>query len=320
MSIPLPDHPLVTLCLLAYKQERFIREAVRSALAQTYEPLEIILTDDCSPDGTFELMRQEAEAYRGPHAVVINRNDTNLGLATSLNKAAELATGSLLVIQAGDDISLPDRTTKLVRAAQEPTPVDMVCSNVAMIDEAGNLLDKQWQNPIVTPLTVADAVAKGSISALGCACAYSRVLWSKYGPIDPRVLQEDGVLPFRALLGRGIRVVDEHLVKYRVHGNNLFIGTRTSGAGFQSREVKRRWALNWLGIAQDWSNAWAVSGGEDLVITQKLKSISRQRQYDVDCYGRSRSAAALITLRGFCDGLTLRNAAGLIKRHVIRCG
>lgn len=47
------DHPLVTFALLAYSQEKYIREAVEGAFAQTYEPLEIILSDDCSSDRTY---------------------------------------------------------------------------------------------------------------------------------------------------------------------------------------------------------------------------------------------------------------------------
>ena len=50
--------PLLTFGVCAYKQEQFIREAVEAALAQTYSPLEIILSDDCSPDRTFEIMQE----------------------------------------------------------------------------------------------------------------------------------------------------------------------------------------------------------------------------------------------------------------------
>jgi len=48
------DRPLVTFALVAYNQEQYIREAVEGAFAQTYEPLEIILSDDCSSDRTVE--------------------------------------------------------------------------------------------------------------------------------------------------------------------------------------------------------------------------------------------------------------------------
>ena len=47
-AIPVTGAPLVTFALFAYNQERYVREAVEGAFAQTYQPLEIILSDDCS--------------------------------------------------------------------------------------------------------------------------------------------------------------------------------------------------------------------------------------------------------------------------------
>ena len=50
------SRPLITFALMAYNQEQLIEEAVAGALAQTYSPLEIILSDDCSTDRTFSIM------------------------------------------------------------------------------------------------------------------------------------------------------------------------------------------------------------------------------------------------------------------------
>jgi glycosyltransferase involved in cell wall biosynthesis len=305
--------PLVSVIVVAYKQEAFIRAAVRSALAQTYTPLEIVLCDDCSPDRTFEIMQEEARAYEGPHAVILNRNPTNLGVAGNYNRAASLAKGDLLVVQDGDDISHPDRTAKLAYASRHPTPVDMVCSRFSMIDGAGNPLP-EWQLPPVSPTTLEGALRRGSISAAGCACAYSRMLWTKYGPIDPEVLQEDGVLPFRALLERGIRIVDEPLVEYRVHGGNLFVGRKSPRA----RAARRRWARSWMAISRDWRHSWNVSGREDAVFEQPLRRRIKLLACDAECYDRSRTYALRAALRGLAEGLTLRNSAGLIRRHVLR--
>ena len=72
---PTPERPLVTFALFSYNQEQFIRQAVESAFAQTYSPLEIILSDDFSSDGTFEIMQEMVAAYSGPHRVVLNQND-----------------------------------------------------------------------------------------------------------------------------------------------------------------------------------------------------------------------------------------------------
>ncbi len=103
----MPERSLVSFVLLSYNQEQFIREAVRSAFAQTYEPLEIIISDDCSPDRTFEFIKDEVDVYQGPHKVILNRNEKNLGIAGNLNQAFQLAHGQFFVMAAVYDISIP---------------------------------------------------------------------------------------------------------------------------------------------------------------------------------------------------------------------
>ena len=51
--------PLVSVVIITYNHEQFIRDAVRSAFEQTYEPLEIIFSDDFSSDRTFEIIKEE---------------------------------------------------------------------------------------------------------------------------------------------------------------------------------------------------------------------------------------------------------------------
>jgi len=75
-----PGRPLVTFALFAYNQEKYIREAVDVAFSQTYQPLEIILSDDCSSDRTFEIMQEMAAAYVGPHDVRVRQSEVNRGL------------------------------------------------------------------------------------------------------------------------------------------------------------------------------------------------------------------------------------------------
>jgi len=72
--------PLVTFALFAYNQGKYIRQAVEGALAQTYENLEIIISDDASPDKTFEIMQELVRDYSGPHKIILNRNERNLGI------------------------------------------------------------------------------------------------------------------------------------------------------------------------------------------------------------------------------------------------
>ena len=103
------EKPLVTISMITYNQERYVRDAVRGALAQTYEPLEIVISDDCSTDGTWNIIVDEVESYRksgGIHKnIVLNRNEKNLGIIRHCQAQQSRIHGELRVGNAGDDIS-----------------------------------------------------------------------------------------------------------------------------------------------------------------------------------------------------------------------
>lgn len=111
---PLEERPLVTFALFAYNQEKYIREAVEGAFAQTYEPLEIILSDDCSTDDTFKIMLKLAADYSGPHQIICRQNCENIGTYNHVITVAREANGQFLIVNAGDDVSYPNRAEILV--------------------------------------------------------------------------------------------------------------------------------------------------------------------------------------------------------------
>src|SRR5208283_5777669 len=104
------DRPLLSFLLLAYNNEAFVREAISGALAQSYSPLEIIISDDGSTDRTFDIIQEMTEKYQGPHLIRLNHNPKNLGTCAHVNRVMELVRGELVIDSAADDISLPERT------------------------------------------------------------------------------------------------------------------------------------------------------------------------------------------------------------------
>jgi glycosyltransferase involved in cell wall biosynthesis len=218
----LENKPLVTIAVICYKQERFVEEAVKSALAQTYSPLEVVVTDDCSPDATFSIIEKVVSEYTGPHKVIIHRNEKNLGLAGNVNKAWDLSSGEFFVSQGGDDVSLPHRTSTLVDAwlSRDPRP-DLVYSGVVLIDEDGNELAKNTQVAEATPPIDDTITGRKIFIAGGCAAAYPRSLHYFTGPLNVGVMAEDFVYSFRALLGNGVVGISEPLVLYRQNSASI---------------------------------------------------------------------------------------------------
>lgn len=214
------ERPLLTVAVVGYAQESYIAAALRAALAQTYTPLEIIASDDCSPDGTYEVMRQVLAEYQGPHHVVLNRTPRNVGLARHVNIVVEIARGELIAIAAGDDISDPERMMMTWEAWRRSGGRALsIFGNAIIIDQHGREDGLYGAPPRAEELT-AMGLAESGGGVLGCTHSVHRSIFEIFGPLDPETHSEDIVLPFRAALLGTVEYVDVVMARYRLHDTN----------------------------------------------------------------------------------------------------
>ncbi len=209
------ERPLVTFSLIAYNQEQYIREAIEGALSQTYSPLEITLSDDCSPDGTFAIMEELAASYEGPHKVILNRNEKNLGLARHVNVVMDMAQGEWIVFAAGDDVSLSSRvSTTMGLASKHPTAYSIMLG----VNVIGSCRKKPKVINRITKFP--ETLQRCNGVSLGASHACRRASYIEFGPL-PHNVWEDCALGFRAsLLGC---VVSSTVigVNYRIHEKSI---------------------------------------------------------------------------------------------------
>jgi len=215
------DRPLVTFAVFAYNQEKYIHEAVEAAFAQTYSPLEIILSDDCSSDNTFFIIQDMARNYQGPHLIRIRRQSANEGLLNHVCSVASEVNGEIIVMAAGDDISSPDRVEALISEwTPECIAMDSAC---ALIDENGNILKNKWR-------AKGDAKQRlpwlkklnSDIFVYGASSAYHRSIIKALRASNFNVYSEDTPLNIIAQLHSGrICRCDRVLVQYRAHQKSI---------------------------------------------------------------------------------------------------
>lgn len=263
--------PRATLFLLCYNQARTVARAVESALAQDYRGLEIILSDDCSTDDSFEMLEAAVENYKGRHTLELNRNRENLGLIGHVNKAFELASGELVVLAAGDDYSVPGRVSALVQRylAEEPRPL-LIHSAVRKVKDG--ILSEVWVPPVVGRRMRLVDMASAESLYIGASACVSRELYELFGPIRHEGAFEDLVLGFRAaLLGR-MSYIDEPLVDY-TEGEGL-------SARIDSEKGERRQRI-----------AARVAGCET------IENVIQQRTEDLEKVAEQLDPALLKTLR-----------------------
>jgi len=208
--VPGGDRPLVTILFLAYQQAQWARASAEACLAQTGGPYEIILSDDHSSDGTFEVLQQVAADYRGPHRVVVRH----------YNDLVALAQGELLVTMAADDFSVPDRVERQLDAWEATgRKADLIASHVIDMDLDGGLHEvirvdelSQWSD--------LERWAARRPYVIGATHAFTKRMMTRFGPLDRDVFYEDQVMVFRALAGGGALTVEAPLVHYRRGGTS----------------------------------------------------------------------------------------------------
>ena len=213
--------PLVTFVILAFNQASFIADALHAALAQSYSPLEILVSDDCSSDGTTDIIRTIAGNYSGPHKVVLNFNESNLGIGAHVNKVFQIASGQLLVFAAGDDVSAGNRTERMTAAwlKNGRKPSTIYCEANA-IDAAGKPcghFDTALSSIERLPENLISYSSRRKLLLLGACAAYTPQVYAAFGPLDPRLGVEDIPLTVRGSLLGGVECIDEKLVDYRIN-------------------------------------------------------------------------------------------------------
>lgn len=209
-------HIKVSIVLITFQQELFVRESLESLMNQDWPELQIVVSDDASKDRTWEIV-QETARLAGPHVrMVLNRNETNLGIIGNYNKAVSLCDGDLIFSAAGDDVSEVDRISKCVELwASGGQKIDLIATDLADMDIDGQILG-------VKPIDDLHVWTwrrwmKQRPYHVGASHMVTRRLLA-VRPLNEKAKLEDQCLLFRSLLMGGAMRVPKILVRHRRGG------------------------------------------------------------------------------------------------------
>lgn len=224
-------------------------ESLDSIARQTYTDWEMILCDDGSKDDTLKIARKWA---RRDHRIKVLVNERNLGLARTLDRCIAEARGELLARQDGDDISEPDRLTKLVAAMDTHPEIAVVSSWMSCFDEKGVWgLARTQEFP-----TSADFLSGSPICH--APCMMRRVAITAvggYATVPWVVRSQDYYLWFR-LYAAGYRAMNLQEPLYRMRDDESARIRRNLAS--RINETRIRWSgFRMLGLAW-YKQLWAV--------------------------------------------------------------
>ncbi len=208
--------PAISICVPAYKAERFLRETLESVRAQTFSDWEIIVAEDGSKDGTEKIVEEFARTV--PQRVLYRRHDPNRGLPATRNQAFSYSSGRWIALIDSDDLWLPNHLEALY---EKTTEADIVHSGSQLFDsETGRDLEVRVpsaEDIAQFPLSV----FLGSYVIQPSAVMIRRETWTQVGGFDPTFRYVEDREMWLRCVRAGARIVFNGQVtcRYRKHAN-----------------------------------------------------------------------------------------------------
>ena len=233
------SRPLVSVIVAARDAEAFVGEALSSALAQSYAPMEVIVVDDGSIDATAEVVARTASADSRVRLV----RTENHGPAAARNHAAALARGELLAPLDADDLWAPDKLARQVATIQGAgSETGLVYCWTSAIDENGKVLAPLWrlrtETGDVRDLAIADGLIGNASVPLVRRSVFDRI----GGYAEDLRLGEDWDFHMRAAAVTRFEVVRAPLVGYRLRaGSATSAGAWRAELAAATRKVEQLW-------------------------------------------------------------------------------
>lgn len=136
-----PNHgPLVSVVTPSFNQARFIEDTLASVFKQAYRPIEHIVVDGASDDGTVDILRHWADGHQSEGYRLRWISEPDKGHGDALNKGFARVTGDFVGWLNSDDVYFDRKAVQsAVTALQKNSEVDVVFGEVALISEDSGL-------------------------------------------------------------------------------------------------------------------------------------------------------------------------------------
>lgn len=202
----------VSVIVPVFNAERFVAQALASVAAQTYAPVEVLVVDGGSTDGTEALVQAHAHAVQ-PNPVRWVRQ-AGTGLAAAWNSGLAAATGEWVAFLDSDDLWLPDKLAQQVAYLHAHPAVQFVIGQVRFFLEPG----------CPPPLTMKPEVFSGDyLARMPGALLARRALFAAVGDFDPSFGISTDIEWFARVMALGVPngAVPGVVIRKRVHETNL---------------------------------------------------------------------------------------------------
>jgi glycosyltransferase involved in cell wall biosynthesis len=206
---------LVSVVIPNYNYSHYLREAIDGVLGQTYQPIEIVVVDDGSSDGSRDVL----ESYGSTIKAIFQQNH---GVSQARNTGVEASDGEFLAFLDADDLWLPKKVERQVERFVAEPELGLVHVGVREIDGEGKDLREKLSGG---EGRIADQIlmlTDEGVLGGGSGFMVPRAVFDDIGGFDVRLsTSADWDLLYRIADRYAVGFVSEVLLKYRVHGSNM---------------------------------------------------------------------------------------------------
>ncbi|MCC2596135.1 glycosyltransferase [Pusillimonas sp. MFBS29] len=230
MTTPTPSTPRVSVVIPSYNHERYLQDTMDSVLSQQGVDLELVIIDDGSRDGSWQLIQEAAsrDSRVRPYA------QANQGAHAAINAGLRACRGEFLAILNSDDRYQPGRLATLVALAQAGPGLDFIATGLRLINDASQpVIQAPWLDEYQRMRDTAReqglwaALLERNFTVSTSNFFMRRSLYEALGPIRPLRYNMDWDYALRAYLQAPERFAwrdDLVLLDYRLHGSNTILG------------------------------------------------------------------------------------------------
>lgn len=215
----------ISVCMAAHNGSKFILPQLRSIAPQLSSKDEIVIVDDASRDDTLTLIRQfQRELLESEHAprIVVLEQDQNLGLVRSFERTVRSATGDIVFLSDQDDLWVSGKVDTVIGEFSAHPETQLVATNFQLIDEHGQMVMK---SSLLNHRRFSTSFFANLIhnQFQGATIAFRSSLVHSILPFPKgKLFLHDRWIGVCAILARvAIRYIDEPLILYRCHPNNI---------------------------------------------------------------------------------------------------
>lgn len=225
-----------SVALCTFNGEKYLRKQLDSILEQTVAVDEIVVCDDLSTDATLSTLNQYKETF--PNIFKIHANEKNLRSVKNFEKAISLCENEIVFLCDQDDMWIPEKVEVILNQFKISPELQVIATNAFIINDDEDMLNVStiYDIPSKTTKEMKEILFFHQNFCTGATIAMRKEFADDLMPFPPENLfHHDEWIALKASLKNQLLFLNDRLIKYRIHQNQLVGGVIFSEQDLQKR-------------------------------------------------------------------------------------